>query len=247
MIIFPAIDLRHGRCVRLYQGDPDQETVFSDDPVEVALRWAGDGATWLHIVNLDGAFEEESDNPRVVRHMVEAVAPQGLSVQFGGGLRTLDDIGVALDWGVTRVILGTVALREPEMVQAAIEAHGAERIVVGIDARDGKVAVRGWQETSEVAALQLARQMKEAGVQRIVYTDISRDGTREGPNLAATGDLAQKSGLRVIASGGIGSIDHLRQVRWIEPYGVEGVIVGRALYEGNFTLQQALDLDGSEE
>jgi phosphoribosylformimino-5-aminoimidazole carboxamide ribotide isomerase len=246
MIIFPAIDLRRGRCVRLFQGDPDQETVFSDDPVEVALRWTEDGASWLHIVNLDGAFEEESDNPRVVRRMVEAVAPRGLSVQFGGGLRTLDDIGAALDWGVTRVILGTVALREPELVRAAIQAHGAERIVVGIDARDGKVAVRGWQETSEVAALQLAGQMKEVGVQRIVYTDISRDGTREGPNIAATGELAQKSGLRVIASGGIGSIDHLRQVRWIEPYGVEGVIVGRALYEGNFTLQQALDLDGSE-
>ncbi|MDQ4077025.1 MAG: 1-(5-phosphoribosyl)-5-[(5-phosphoribosylamino)methylideneamino]imidazole-4-carboxamide isomerase [Chloroflexota bacterium] len=241
MIIFPAIDLRHGRCVRLYQGDPQQETVFSEDPVATALHWADQGAEWLHVVNLDGALGEESESPIAVRRIVSAMAERDIPVQFGGGLRTMEDIDAALDWGVTRVILGTIALREAELVQAAIDKHGAERIVVGIDAREGHVAVEGWQETSTVTALALAEQMKEAGIKRIVYTDITRDGTQRGANIAKTGELAQKSSLHVIASGGVGSLDHLLQVRWIEPYGVEGVIIGRALYEGKFTLREALD------
>ncbi len=241
MILFPAIDLRQGRCVRLYQGDPAQETVFSDDPVAMARRWADEGAEWLHVVNLDGAFGEQGQNPEAVRRIVAAMTERGVPVQFGGGLRTSEGIDAALGWGVARVILGTVALREPELVRGAIERHGAARVVVGIDARDGRVAVEGWQETSEVDVLTLAESMKQLGVERIVYTDIARDGTHSGPNIAKTGELAQKSGLRVIASGGVGSLDHLQQVRWIEPFGVEGVIVGRALYEGNFTLRAALD------
>ncbi len=241
MIIFPAIDLRRGRCVRLVQGDPNQERVFGDDPVAMALRWADEGAQWLHVVNLDGAFGEESENPAAVRRIVEALGPRGIPVQYGGGLRTLDDVEAALGWGVARVILGTVAVREPEMVRAAVERFGAERIIVGIDARDGMVATQGWQETSEVQALDLARQMKALGVTRIVYTDIGRDGTNQGVNVAKTGELAQKSGLKVIASGGVGSLDDLIQVRWIRPYGVEGAIVGRALYDGRFTLREALE------
>ncbi len=242
MIIFPAIDLRRGRCVRLFQGDPAQETVFSADPVATALRWADEGAQWLHVVNLDGAFGEASENPAAVRAIVEALAPRGVPVQFGGGLRSEADIEAALGWGVARVILGTVALREPEQVRAAIARHGAERIVVGIDARGGKVSVAGWQETSEVEALTLAETMKQVGVERIVYTDIARDGTGQGPNIARTGELAQKTGLRVIASGGVGSLEHVRQVRWLAPYGVEGVIVGRALYDGALSLAEAVAL-----
>jgi phosphoribosylformimino-5-aminoimidazole carboxamide ribotide isomerase len=241
MLIFPAIDLRHGRCVRLYQGDPNQETVFSSNPVSTALRWADEGAEWLHLVNLDGAFGEESENPIAVRRIVEALLPRQIPVQFGGGLRTLADIDTALSWGVARVILGTVAIRAPQIVEEAIQKHGAERIVVGIDAREGKVATHGWQELSEVSVLELAEQMKSLGVKRFVYTDISRDGTHSGPNIAKTGELAEKSGLKVIASGGVGSLDHLQQVRWISTYGVEGVIVGQALYDGKFTLKEALE------
>jgi phosphoribosylformimino-5-aminoimidazole carboxamide ribotide isomerase len=227
--------------VRLVQGDPNQETVFGDDPVAMALRWAVEGAEWLHVVNLDGAFGEESENPAAVRHIVEALGRRRIPVQYGGGLRTLDDVEAALGWGVARVILGTVAVREPEMVRAAVERFGAERIIVGIDARDGMVATQGWQETSAVRVLDLAQQMKALGATRVVYTDIGQDGTNRGVNVAKTGELAQKSGLKVIASGGVGSLDDLIQVRWIRPYGVEGAIVGRALYEGRFTLREALD------
>ncbi|MBA3530811.1 MAG: 1-(5-phosphoribosyl)-5-[(5-phosphoribosylamino)methylideneamino]imidazole-4-carboxamide isomerase [Ardenticatenales bacterium] len=242
MLIFPAMDLRLGRCVRLYQGDPTQETVFSDDPVAMALQWAIEGIQWLHLVNLDGAFGEQSDTPLAVQSVVRTVAERGISVQYGGGLRTLADIEQALGWGAARVILGTVALREPELLRAAIEQYGAERIAVGIDARAGKVAVHGWSETSEVEVLAFAQEMKALGVTRVIYTDIARDGTQQGINIAATGELAQQSGLKVIASGGVGSLDDILQVRWLEPYGIEGVIVGRALYEETFTLQEALAL-----
>lgn len=243
MIIYPAIDLRRGRCVRLHQGDPAAETVYSDDPVATAGRWVAEGARWLHVVNLDGAFEEASDNPRAVQAIVRAVP---VPVQFGGGLRTLDDIAAALEWGVARVVLGTVAVREPELVAEAVRRFGGDRIAVGIDARDGKVAIRGWQEQSRLTALELAERVKAAGVVRIVYTDISRDGTLAGPNVARTGELAQRSGLRVVASGGVGSLDDLRRLRWIEPYGVEGVIVGQALYTGAIRLPAARRLLESE-
>lgn len=243
MIIYPAIDLRRGRCVRLHQGDPSAETVYSDDPVATAQRWVSEGAEWLHVVNLDGAFEEASDNPRAVQAIAHSVS---VPIQFGGGLRTLDDIAAALDWGVARVVLGTVAVREPELVAEAVRRFGVERIAVGIDARDGKVAIRGWQEQSEMTALELAERVKAAGVERIVYTDISRDGTLAGPNVARTGELAQRSRLRVIASGGVGSLDDLRQLRWIEPFGVEGVIVGQALYTGAVHLPAARRLLASE-
>lgn len=243
MIVYPAIDIRRGRCVRLYRGDPSAETVYGDDPVAMAERWVAEGAEWLHVVNLDGALEEESDTPKAVQAIVRTVS---IPVQVGGGLRTLDDMAAALDWGVARIILGTVAVREPELVEEAIRRFGAERVVVGIDARDGKVAIRGWKEQSELSALELAARMKALGVERLVYTDISRDGMLEGPNVARTGELAQQSGLRVIASGGVGSLDHLRQLRWIEPFGVDGVIVGQALYTGAVSLPAARRLLESE-
>lgn len=237
MIIFPAIDLRRGRCVRLQQGDPDAETTYGDDPVAIAERWIDEGAEWLHIVNLDGAFGEESPNPAAVRAILDAVS---VPVQFGGGLRSLDDIEEALNWGVRRVILGTVAVQQPDVVAHAVEEFGADRIVVGIDARDRTVATHGWQEESGKDILVVAMQVKELGVERIVYTDITRDGMLTGPNVARTGELAQRSGLKVIASGGVGSIDDLLQVRWIEPYGVEGAIVGQALYKGLIDLGDAI-------
>lgn len=239
MHIFPAIDIRHGRCVRLLKGDPNAETVYGDNPVEMAQRWVREGAEWLHVVNLDGAFGEATATVDAVKAIVRAV---DVPVQLGGGLRTFEDIAEALDWGVARVILGTVAVTNPDVVSRAVEAFGAERIVVGIDARDRVVATHGWQQETGLDIIALAMSMKQRGVERIIYTDITRDGTLQGPNVARTGELAHLTKLRVIASGGIGSLDHIRQIRWIEPYGVEGVIVGKALYEGAFSLREALDL-----
>jgi len=239
MIIFPAIDLHQGRCVRLKQGQRDAETLYSEDPVAVARHWVAQGAGWLHIVNLDGAFEQQSANLQIAGQIATSV---DIPIQFGGGLRALGDIAAALELGMTRVILGTAALRQPELVAQAVEAFGSERIVVSIDARRGKVALRGWQETSEVSALALARAMRDRGVQRVVYTDIARDGMLTGVNVEATRQLAERTGLRVIASGGVASLDDIRAVLRAEPFGIEGVIVGQALYSGAFSLPDALAL-----
>ncbi len=243
--IFPAIDLRHGRCVRLRQGDPDAETVFSDDPAAMARHWAAQGATWLHVVNLDGAFgdgvrAEASQRPINLQRLEEIWAAVAIPIQFGGGLRTLADINLALALGATRVVLGTIAVQRPDLVRDALARFGSDRIVVGIDARDGRVATHGWLSVSDVRAVDLARAMAEAGVQRAVYTDISRDGMLAGVNVAASVELARASGLKVIASGGVRSLDDIRALRSHEDDGVEGVIVGQALYTGQFTLPQAL-------
>jgi phosphoribosylformimino-5-aminoimidazole carboxamide ribotide isomerase len=237
--LYPAIDLRQGRCVRLYQGDPNAETVFSDDPVATAQRWVAEGAEWLHVVNLDGAFEQASQNPAAVQAIARAVP---VPIQFGGGLRTLDDLTAAFDWGIARAVIGTAAVRDPALLDAALQRFGPERLAVGIDARDGQVAIRGWQETSELTALDLAERVKAQGVTHLIYTDISRDGTLAGPNIAKTGELAHRTSLRLIASGGIGTLDHLRQLRWLAPYGVEGAIIGQALYTGAFRLADAKHL-----
>ena len=239
MIIFPAIDLRQGRVVRLRQGRPDAETVFADDPVAVAGQWEQQGAAWLHVVNLDGAFGQQSPNLAVVRDIVAAV---NIPVQFGGGLRELAAVGEALRLGVARVILGTVAVRQPEVVAEAVRRFGAERIVVGIDARDGRVAVHGWTEVSAVEAAELGRRMAGMGVRRTVYTDVSRDGTLTGVNVAATAALARSTGLRVIASGGVASLDDIRRLKAVEPDGVEGVIIGQALYTGAVDLGEAIEV-----
>lgn len=237
MIVFPAIDLRQGKCVRLLQGQANKETVYAEDPVAVALRWEQEGAQWLHLVDLDGAFVGESQQLSVVREIVESV---GIPVQLGGGIRTLQQIREALDAGVGRVILGTVAVSNPELVQQACAAFGWERVVVGIDARDGLVAVKGWQALSSKHFLTVASQMQALGCRRIVFTDTSKDGMLTGPNLQSTAKLAEDTGMRVIASGGVASLDDLRELHSLEPLGVEGVITGKALYEGKFTLQQAI-------
>jgi len=238
MIVYPAIDLRQGRCVRLRQGDAQAETVFADDPVDAAKRWADEGAGWLHLVNLDGALGESgAANLAALERVLSAVSQP---VQFGGGMRSLGDIERILGMGAKRVILGTVAVREPNVVRQALADHGPERICVGIDARDGMVAINGWLETSEVTAATLAQEMAAAGVRHVVFTDVSRDGMLSGVNVAATRDLARASGLGVIASGGVASIEDVRAVKACESDGVSGVIVGMALYTGALDLGEAL-------
>lgn len=237
MLIFPAIDLRRGRCVRLTQGRAEEETVYAADPVAVACRRAAEGAQWLHLVDLDGAFAGEPRQLPVVREITRSVQ---IPVQLGGGIRTLEQIRTALDAGVERVILGTAAVTNPDLVRRACAVFGGERLAVGIDARDGLVAVKGWQELSMRHFLDVAREMRERGCVRVVFTDTSKDGMLTGPNIRATGELAEKTGLKVIASGGVGSLADIAALRSLEPLGVEGVILGKALYEGRFSLQEAV-------
>lgn len=237
--IYPAIDLRHGRVVRLQLGDPARQTVFSDDPVDVAQRWAAAGASWLHVVNLDGAFDEAGAANWAALSKLTGL---GLKVQFGGGLRTAADVARAIDLGVHRPILGTAALETPTLVEEVITRFGPNAIAVGIDARDGFVRTRGWQTETAVTPADLASAMRKAGVQTIIYTDINRDGILTGVNVAATADLAKISGLQVIASGGVSSLDDVVRLRQEAGRGIAGVIIGRALYEGRVDLQQAVEL-----
>ncbi|MGF1590300.1 MAG: 1-(5-phosphoribosyl)-5-[(5-phosphoribosylamino)methylideneamino]imidazole-4-carboxamide isomerase [Pleurocapsa sp.] len=236
MEVIPAIDLLDGKCVRLYQGDYEQVSIFNHNPVEVARRWAEEGATRLHVVDLNGAKEEKSVNLSVIEAIAKATA---IPVQVGGGLR--DHAGVArlLNTGVQRAILGTVAVEKPELV-TQLCAEFPKQIVVGIDARDGKVATRGWLETSEVAATNLAQRMAQQGVAAIIYTDIHRDGTLSGPNLEALRELAQSIDIPVIASGGVSSLTDLLSLLSLESLGVIGAIVGRAIYTGDVSLKEAV-------
>lgn len=243
MIIFPAIDLRQGRCVRLYQGDPERETVFGDDPLAIAREWAEQGAEWLHLVNLDGAFGQASDNLAVVEEIVNAVDAQ---VQFGGGLRGIEDMERMLQMGVTRVIIGTMAITAPETVAQTVKRFGAERVVVGIDARGGRVATHGWKEMSDVDVMVLAERILALGVERVVYTDIARDGTMRGPDVAGTRRLAAETGLKVIASGGVASINDVKALKAQEKVGVEGIIIGQALYTGAIDLGEAIVIAEAE-
>jgi len=238
MIVYPAIDLRQGRCVRLRQGDVAAETVFAADPVKAARRWAAEGAEWLHVVNLDGALGHSgAENLRALERILAAVK---LPVQFGGGLRSLDDVQRLLELGVARVILGTVAVREPQVVAEALARYGPERVSVGIDAREGRVAIHGWVAMADVDALELAGRMRALGMTRVVYTDVGRDGTLTGVNLEATVRLARLSGLKVIASGGVASVEDIRALCAHEAEGIEGVIIGMALYRGMVRLGEAL-------
>jgi phosphoribosylformimino-5-aminoimidazole carboxamide ribotide isomerase len=240
MDVIPAIDLLAGRCVRLYQGDYARSQVFNDDPVAVARQWAEQGAARLHLVDLDGAKTGQPINLKTIAAIVQAV---NIPVQVGGGVRDRDRVRALLELGVERVILGTIALEQPELVQQL--AHELPRqILVGIDARNGRVATRGWLETSEVSAVDLAQQVASQGVVGIIYTDIQRDGTLKGPNLAALRELAAAVSVPVIASGGVSSITDLLSLLALEPLGVSGVIVGRALYTGDVSLREALQAIG---
>jgi len=232
MEIIPAIDLRNGKCVRLYQGDYGQETIFSDDPVSVALRWQSEGARRLHIVDLDGAARGEPGNLEAIEDIVAAI---DIPVQIGGGIRTIETIEQLFAAGVERAIMGTVAVEKPDLVREACQRFG-DRIIISIDARDRLVATRGWLQKSEVTASELASKMIELGVTRFIYTDISRDGTLTSPNFEAIAELLSQVNVPVIAAGGISSVYHLTRLAEL---GVEGAIVGKAIYTGDVKLAEA--------
>ena len=236
MDVIPAIDLLEGRCVRLFQGDYEKSQVFNENPVEVAKRWETEGATRLHLVDLDGAKAGKPENWQAIKAIVDAV---DLPIQVGGGLRDADRVSALFDLGVQYAILGTAAVENPDLV-GQLSGRFPGRIIVGIDARDGRVATRGWLETSEVMAVDLAQRMEDQGAAAIVYTDIKRDGTMKGPNLEALRDLATAIKTPVVASGGVSSISDLMSLLALVTVGVSGVIVGKALYTGDVVLKDAI-------
>lgn len=236
MILYPAIDLKEGRCVRLIRGDMEQATVFNDDPAAQAASFADAGASWLHLVDLDGAFAGKPMNAKAVEAIINEV---DIPVQLGGGIRTLETIESWLNCGVMRVILGTVAVKAPDLVKEACRKFPGH-IAVGIDAREGRVAVEGWAEDTDILAINLARKFADAGVEAIIYTDIDRDGVLQGANIPATAEIARSVSIPVIASGGVSSLTDLRAL--IVEKRIAGAIVGRALYDGRIDLAEALKL-----
>ncbi|GEK33448.1 1-(5-phosphoribosyl)-5-[(5-phosphoribosylamino)methylideneamino]imidazole-4-carboxamide isomerase [Kurthia sibirica] len=237
--IYPAIDMRGGKCVRLYKGDYAQETIYGDSPFDMAKSFAQAGAKFVHMVDLDGA----KDGERVHAADVIRVAQQlDIHVQIGGGIRSEEDVRFYLENGVDRVIIGSLAIREPQLVVRFIEKFGAERIVIGIDAKDGMVATHGWLETSNQSAVEVGRYFIEQGAKHIIFTDIATDGTLQGPNITANEQLANNTGAQVIVSGGMSSLADIQAVkRAAENTSIRGVIIGKALYTGQFTLTQALE------
>ena len=243
--VYPAIDLRQGRVVRLAQGDPDRETHYGDDALAIAQRWQDAGATWLHVVNLDGAFGEgtgasQTLAPTTASTALARILTTGLHVQFGGGLRDLEAIRRVLDLGVQRVVLGTALVENPALVKAALATFGPERVAVGIDARDHHVRTHGWRQATSLTAAELASRWAEMGGKWLIFTDVTRDGVGQGVNVDATAALAETTGLHVIASGGVASLDDVRRV---QKAGLTGVIIGRALYEGQIKLEDALRME----
>ena len=238
--IIPAIDIRGGKCVRLFQGDYDRETVYGEDPVAMARRWQEEGATRLHVVDLDGARDGVPVNLDLISRLTAAIA---IPVQVGGGIRLRETLVRLLDAGVQRGILGSVAAAEPELTAALFQEFG-EQVVLGLDAREGRVAVHGWRDSTGRDSLDFALAMERAGARRIIYTDIARDGTLEGPSLESTQRLAEALEIPVIASGGVGSPADITAAAALEPVGVEGIIVGRALYTGDVSLRDVLNRDG---
>lgn len=240
MIIYPAIDLKDGKVVRLLQGRMEDATVYSDDPAAIAAEFKAKGSAYLHVVDLNGAFAGKPVNDEAIRRIVESA---DLKIQVGGGIRTLKRIEELLELGVSRVILGTVAVRDPKLVADAVNSFG-EQIIVGIDASAGMVAVQGWAEKTDIKAEELGKAMKEVGVARIIYTDIARDGMLGGPNITSTVKMAEETGLQIIASGGISALGDLVNLKAEADQGIsiEGAIVGKALYSGAFTLQEALQV-----
>ena len=235
MEIIPSIDLKAGRCVRLYQGDFQQETVFSDDPLAVALGWEGQGCCRLHLVDLDGASDGRPANQEIIEAIAKSLA---IPIQVGGGIRDRETADALLGTGVERVVIGTAAIQDPGLVADLFQDYGSDRVVVAVDARDGLVAIKGWTEDSQVSALELAKQMGELGVTRLLYTDVSRDGTLTSPNFAANAELVLETGMKVQASGGVSELEHIRR---LAKTGVEGVIIGIALYRGAITVAGAME------
>lgn len=239
MMILPAIDIRGGNCVRLTQGDFNQEVIYSSLPEEQALRWQEMGAKFLHIVDLDGAKSGVPMNIFSIKKILDVVE---IPIQVGGGIRSMQDIENLLDMGVNRIILGTVAVENPDLVREAAGEFGGENVVVGIDAKDGIVAVHGWGDTGYMQADELAMQIGDFGISTIIYTDISRDGMLSGVDTERFADIARKSGISVIASGGVGSLDDIRELKKVEHEGVAGIIIGKALYENKINLAEAIEI-----
>lgn len=236
--VYPAIDMKGGKCVRLYQGDYEQETIYGDSPFEMAKKFADEGATWIHLVDLDGAKDGEKIHSNEVIRIAKELP---VSVQIGGGIRTKEDVRFYLENGVNRVIIGSLAISQPELVAELIEEFGGDRIVIGLDAKDGMVATHGWLETSTQSAIEVGRYFASKGAKHVIFTDIATDGTLQGPNLAANKELAEATGLSVIVSGGISSLEDIGEVANLaKDTTVRGVITGKALYNNRFTLTEAL-------
>ena len=240
MLIIPAIDIKDGRCVRLFQGEMEKETVYFKSPLEAARYWVREGATFVHVVDLNGAME---GRPVHMRQVAAICKETDLAVQLGGGLRSLDAVKAALDLGVARVVIGTAAYDSPQFLRALC-VNFPERIAVGIDARNGKVAVKGWQETTALDAIELAKRCEGDGASQIIYTDINRDGTRAGVNFEETRKIARAVKIPIIASGGVAVLDDIRRLVSLQQDGVEGVIVGKAFYSGAFSFSDALKAAG---
>ena len=234
MEVIPAIDLKNGRCVRLFQGDFNQETVFSDDPLATALSWEEQGGHRIHVVDLDGAIQGRPAHLEVITSIVSTLR---IPVQVGGGIRDLRSAETWLDAGVDRIVIGTAAVRDPDMVQEICRKFGSERVVVSVDAKEGLVALQGWKEASTTTVFQLASQMAQLGVVRLLYTDIARDGALSGPDFITNERLVIETGLAIQASGGVASVEHIKD---LVPTGVDGVIVGRAIYTGGVSLSEAV-------
>ena len=236
MDIIPAIDIKDGKCVRLYQGDYDKETIFSTDPVSVAVGWQEMGAERIHIVDLDGAASGNQRNFQVIKMMISCLA---IPVQVGGGIRTESNVVTMMDIGVDRVILGTMAVENKEIVQSIVDRFGVESVIVGIDVRDDLVSIKGWKKSTFVSSSDLMDEMYRIGVRRFVYTDISRDGTLMEPNFQSIEQIVNRSDANIIASGGVSSLGHIKQLAGL---GVEGVIIGKALYTGDINLNEAISI-----
>ncbi|MDY6905390.1 MAG: 1-(5-phosphoribosyl)-5-[(5-phosphoribosylamino)methylideneamino]imidazole-4-carboxamide isomerase [Thermodesulfobacteriota bacterium] len=236
MMIIPAVDIKNGKCVRLLQGRMDAETVFSDDPAAMARKWADQGARLIHLVDLDGAVEKKPRNLDQIERIIDRVSA---GVQVGGGIRDLDTIKMYMDRGVEKIVIGSAAIHDPSMVKAACRLFPG-RIVVGIDARDGKVAIEGWTQSTSVSAEALAKQFEDCGVAAINFTDIQRDGMQTGPNIDAIRQLAESVNIPVVASGGVSCLDDIKALLAVSGYGVTGVITGRALYDGRLDLEAAI-------
>jgi len=237
MLIIPAIDLLGGKVVRLSQGAEETAVVYDNDPLHVALEFEKAGAKWIHVVNLDGAFGRPGMNDMAIAQFIQYLS---IPIQLGGGIRTLDRIEFWLERGVRRVILGSLAVKEPDLVAKAVRKHGSESIIAGIDIRDGRVSVSGWKESTAIHYMDLARQMETLGIRRVIITDITTDGMLSGPRLNSMSDIARKTHLNVIASGGVGQLKDLKWISKQERYSIEGVIIGKALYEKRFTLKKAI-------
>jgi len=236
MLIIPAVDIKNGKCVRLFQGRLDSETVFSDDPAAMAKRWENEGAEVIHVIDLDGAVEKSPKNLNSIERIIESVEAY---IQVGGGIRTAKTAKMYLDLGVKRVIIGTEAIKNPNFVKDACKAF-PDQIVVGIDARDGLVAIEGWTETTRIKDVDLARRFEDCGVAAINFTDIHRDGMETGPNIEATRRIAEAVSIPVVASGGVSTIEDIKKLMPLEAVGVVGVITGRALYSGSLSLKEAI-------